>query len=283
MNNDSSVAVIMRSKNEQPYPRPSLEALFKQTWTEFTLYNVDSGSTDGTLEVIREFNSEHLTEIAPEDYIPGKVLNDMIAKTSEDIIVFLNADATPVNDDWLDKLLAPILRDETDATMSWQGPRDNAYFVVKYDYKRAYDPRNIKGDNSDFFSAVGCAFKREMWEQHKFRVVGYAEDLAWAKACGTSGSRFKLVLDSKVIHSHNYTIKGLYRKKFRHGVTFAEIYGTRPHLAKRIFSCGKELVRDFLYAICKLRLDTIPYNIVYRITIHLALYKGICEGTRLNG
>ena len=75
-----AVAVIMRSKNEEPYASQTLERLFEQDYSAFTLYNVDSGSTDGTLEAIRRHNPrpENIREILPKDYIPGRVLNEMI-------------------------------------------------------------------------------------------------------------------------------------------------------------------------------------------------------------
>ncbi|MEI8205627.1 MAG: glycosyltransferase family A protein [Kiritimatiellales bacterium] len=270
-----SCAIIMRSKNEMPYVVTALDRLARQTWQDYTLYTVDSGSTDGTLEVVQRANPERLTEIASGSYIPGKVLNDMIAKTSADLIVFLNADAIPLNEFWLERLLRPILDGTADATMSKQLARSNAYFIVDYDYRRAYDPRNIKQENEDFFSAVACAFKRSLWERVKFPVTGYAEDLAWAKECREQGARFQLLLDSQVEHSHNYTIKELYRKKYRHGLTYHRMYGQRPHGFAQTVACLRELIRDGLYACIRLKPWTIPYNIAYRTVIHSAIHSGL--------
>ena len=275
------VAIIMRAKNEMPHARAALEMLDRQTFKNFELFAVDSGSTDGTLDVLRAHCApDHLTEISPADYIPGTVLNNAIARTRHDIIVFQNADAIPLSETWLEELVRPVLDGQADASMSWQGARPDAHFVVAYDYHRAYDPKNIKNENADFFSAVACAFKRELWEQHKFRTHGYAEDVAWAADCRKSGARFQLVQASQVEHSHNYTLKGLARKKFRHGVTFAEIYGQRPNLGNQIYRCARELIRDFLFACRKLQPQTMPYNMVYRITIHTALHKGLKKGAK---
>lgn len=276
------VAVIMRSMNEQPHTRPTLEELFAQTYTNFLIYNCDSGSTDGTLELVKEFNRipENIVEIAPADYIPGRVLNQMVARTVEPIIVFLNADAIPIDTKWLENLLRPIMLNEADATMSRQLARAEAPFIMKYDQERGYDPKNLKGDNAGFFSAVACAFKRELWEQTKFYEKGYAEDLAWSTVCQQKGARFQLVLDSVVEHSHNFTIKGLYKKRYRHGIAFVYIRQELPQPGSHILCCAKEIVRDFLHAAGKGKFFTIPYNIVYRITIHWAYYRGKREGWR---
>ena len=275
------VAVIMRSKNEMPHLPAAIASLHRQTFKDFELWAVDSGSTDGSVAVLQNsLDAHHLIQIAPKEYVPGKVLNDMTALTTHEFVVFQNADAIFQSDDALEKLLQPLFNGEADAVMSAQVTRSDARFIVTYDYLRAYDPKNIKDDNADFFSAVTCAFRRELWEKIKIPDIGYAEDVAWAKLCRAHGARFKMVTDSVVEHSHNYTLKGLYRKKFRHGVTFAQTYGRRANLLLQTLELCKEWIRDLLYAVQKGRFDTIPYNIAYRAVIHTGLYRGLKEGLR---
>lgn len=275
-----TTAIIMRSKDEMPYAATALEQLGKQTWKDWILYNVDSGSKDGTLEIVRKFNPDRVTTIPPAAYVPGKVLNEMISRTHEEFIVFLNADAIPLNEFWLKRLLQPLRENTADATMSKQHARAEARFVVNYDYRRAYDPKNIKAENEDFFSAVACAFRRSWWDRIKFPESGYAEDLAWAKTCREQGARLKLVLDSEVEHSHNYTLKGLYMKKFRHGQTYHRMYGRQPQRVAQTLACLREIIRDGIYAFGRLRFDTIPYNLAYRIVIHVALHQGLRRAAR---
>lgn len=271
----------MRSKNEMPYVKQALEKLSRQVFRDYALYNVDSGSTDGTLEVIQRFNPhpQNIIKIASHEYVPGLVLNMMIERTTEPIIVLLNADAIPISEHWLDRLLLPILMDEADATMSRQVARKCARFIDKYDYERAYSLRTLKR-NPEFFSAVASAFRRTLWEETKFYTAGYAEDLAWSKVCQEKGARFKFASLAIVEHSHNFTIPELYRKRYRHGKAFVGIYGIEPSVAQQLLICGKEIVRDLVYALRKVRLDTIPYNIVYRIVIHFAYYRGIQQGQK---
>jgi rhamnosyltransferase len=278
---EKGVAVIMRSKNEMPYLPEAIASLHRQTFRDIELFAIDSGSTDGSVAVLQQsLDAEHLIQIASKEYVPGKVLNEMTARTTQEFVVFQNADAIFQSDDALEKLLRPLLSGEADAVMSAQITRPDAKFIVTYDYLRAYDPKNIKGDNEDFFSAVTCAFRRDLWEKIKIPDIGYAEDVAWAKLCRAAGARFKLVADSVVEHSHNYTLKGLYRKKFRHGVTFAQTYGRRATLFSQTLELCKEWARDLFYAVRKGRLDTIPYNIAYRAVIHTGLYRGLKEGSR---
>ncbi len=280
---DPVVAIIMRSKNEMPYTTDVFKALEAQTYRHFVLYNVDSGSTDGTLEVVEANNRDasKVVRIPPEDYVPGKVLNMMIERTAESIIVFLNADAIPQDSYWLERLIRPIIDDEADGTMSRQIARVDAYFIVKQDYLRAYAPSRFPdGFLTDFFSAVACAFKRSLWEETPFYTTGYAEDLAWCRMCQAKGARFKIVQESVVEHSHNYSIQGLYRKRYRQGVAFGYIYGSAPNGFARVYQVGKELARDTLSALKCGQPLTIPYNVLYRSVIHLAYHQGHKEGTQ---
>lgn len=280
MNPPSTIAIIMRAKNEMPYARDALAMLRKQSRDDWALYAIDSGSTDGTLEELKKFGPQELVEIAPENYEPGPVLNRMVAMTTEPLVVFLNADAIPLDEHWLETLVAPVEANQVDATMSVQVARPDADFIVAYDYARAYDPRNIKEENEDFFSAVACCFRRQLWAQHPFKPKGYSEDLAWARDCRKAGARFRLVPASRVEHSHNFTIPGLHKKRYRHGRAYVDIFGARPRAFHQTVMCAREMMRDFLYAVRCGAWRTIPFNLAHRWTIHRALYLGMRDECR---
>lgn len=271
-----SVVIIMRAKNEMPHARRTVEMLHRQTFQEFKLLGIDSGSIDGTLDVLKD-HCDTLQQIPPEEYDPGKVLNHAITCTDQDIIVLLNADAVPASAEWLEKLIAPILKHQADATFSRQIARPEARFIVAYDYQRAYD--NDKPD-SHFFSAAACAFRRELWDRFKFPEGVYAEDSIWATSCRMFNARFQLVKESTVEHSHNYSLDQLFNKRRRHGSGFAAILGENIPLGQRFCICAREILRDLIYACRSKQFGTIPYNIAYRVTIHAGLQQGIREGFR---
>ncbi|MES9902354.1 MAG: glycosyltransferase family 2 protein [Sedimenticola sp.] len=271
-----AVAVIMRSKNEEPYASQALVRLFAQNYPNFTLYNVDSGSTDGTLEAIKKHNPnlDNITEIEPADYIPGRVLNNMIALVKEEVIVLLNADCIPQGDAWLTTLLEPLLLNQVDVVTSRQVARPNAYFVVAYDLVRGYGDNNMRKKSHNFFSAAACAFRRQIWEREKFPEEGWGEDFVWAVRSAKRGVRFDIVVDSVVEHSHNYTLKTLYRRERGHGIVHQKMLHENPSVFRQGFACFKHIVRDALYALGKGRPLTIPYNLAYRVIFHWAHYQG---------
>jgi rhamnosyltransferase len=271
------VAVIMRSKDEMPHVQRALERLGRQRGCPFVLFNVDSGSTDGTLEVIQKANPERLTRIRPEDYVAGRVLNLMVEKATSAIVVFLNADAIPLHDDWLALLVEPIARGTADATCSRQEPRAEATFLVRFDHARAFNPTWLTPDNDTFFSAVSCAFRRSLWEKQRFREEGIAEDLEWSRRCRRDGARFVYVPDSRVEHSHNYSTAQIRRREFGHGMAYAHIFGQRPSLVRQVGRCLKEILRDALEAARTGHLRSVAANLAFRVAYHSAHYRGLRE------
>lgn len=269
-----SVSIIMRSKNEMPYIRAALDMLDRQTFRDFDFFAVDSGSNDGSVELLRSYCPKgRLVEIPPEDYAPGKVLNTAIESTDQSIVVLLNADAIPCSEDWLEKLIAPITAQQADATFCQQVARPDAHFVVNYDYERAYTSDKI---NPVYFSAVSCAFTRELWQRIPFREYGYAEDLAWAMSAMESGARIQYVPEVRVEHSHNYTIVALYRKRYRQAL----MSNRPPSICNQFYRCSREMVRDLLHALRKQKPGTIPYNVSYRLAIHRGEHCGLKDGKK---
>lgn len=280
-----AVAVIMRSKNEEPYATQTLQSLFRQTYPNFTLYNVDSGSTDGTLQTIKDQNPtpRNIKEILPADYVPGRVLNNMIASVEEEIIVLLNADCVPRDEAWLDTMLQPLLKRQADAVTSRQVARPDAHFIVAYDLDRGYGDSKLNNKRYSFFSAAACGFYRRIWEDEKFPEEGWGEDFVWAVRCARRGVRFDIVVDAVVEHSHNYALKTLYLRERGHGIVHYQMLQEPPSLLRQGFSCLKHIVRDVLYAIRNGHPLTVPYNIAYRTTFHWAHYQGMRAGLLQKG
>ena len=66
----SRLAVLLAAYNGEPYIAQQLDSLFAQTCQDFTIYIHDDGSTDGTLNVIKDYIQRypgriHLLEYAP--------------------------------------------------------------------------------------------------------------------------------------------------------------------------------------------------------------------------
>jgi hypothetical protein len=73
-------------------------------------------------------------------------------------------------------------------------------------------------------------------------------------------------------------LKDLFAKKRRQARALAESRFIMPGPAAGAMVCCREVLRDFLYALYRLKFFSIPYNLAYRVTAHAGFRKGLREG-----
>ena len=135
-----AVSVVMRNKDEGEVVDATLKMLNSQDYKgKIELIVIDSGSTDCSIDIIRKAEPDVLYIIKPEEYIPGKVLNWGMEKASNEWVVFLNSDATPLNNSWLTNLLkAGVSSEKFGAAFCRQVSRKDAWAVYRIDYEKCF-------------------------------------------------------------------------------------------------------------------------------------------------
>src|SRR5262252_7093695 len=98
--NDPLISVIMRSCNEGWALRETLPALQSQEYRNWELIVIDSGSTDGSVELIQKANPNHFIQVRQQDYNPSRVMNRGMDLARSNLCLFLIADATPQGPHW---------------------------------------------------------------------------------------------------------------------------------------------------------------------------------------
>jgi glycosyltransferase involved in cell wall biosynthesis len=84
------VSVVTPSLNQAPYLREAIESVRAQDYPHIEHLVVDGGSTDGTLEVLREY--DHLRWVSEPDRGQSHALNKGFALATGDVLGWLNAD-----------------------------------------------------------------------------------------------------------------------------------------------------------------------------------------------
>ena len=209
------VSIVLRSFNEGWALRETLPALRAQHHREWELLVFDSGSTDGSVELIRQAQPRHFIQLQPHDYRPGWVLNHGMKLARNDHVIFLNADATPQGLDWLGPLARALEAPQVAAVFGRQIPRPDCEAVFARDYERCFGERRESAGWDHFFSMVSSGLRRDVWAKRGFReTMQYSEDDEYTRWCKAQGYQIVYCPDSVVMHSHNYTPAQAYKRSF---------------------------------------------------------------------
>lgn len=224
----TDVSIVIPSKNEEKNIGKCLDTIYKQeTSYNFEVIVIDSGSKDRTIDIVKGFSKVKLIKIKPEAFAHGKTRNLGAQISKGDFIIYLNADALPVNKNWLNPLIDEMKKDVNIAgTFSRHIPKENCYLYMVRDLLKSMPAKKIEKRSAKkfdymLFSTVSSAIRREIWVQYPFedRII-IAEDQDWAKRILNRGLKIIYEPNSMVYHSHNYSLKELFEIKFKVGQSY---------------------------------------------------------------
>ena len=244
--NKPKVSIVMRCKNSDWVIGSALASLFSQDFKDFELVVVDSGSTDTTLDIVRSYPC-HLIQIEPGDYYPGKVLNDAIAQCKADIIVFINSDSVMLSQKSLGNLVSAFDKQDIAGAFGRQLPRPEAHNWVRRDYALSF-PEN--GDAPDWItlSLPLAAIRKDVWEKRPFYTDSWAsEDTEWGNWARQAGHTVKYVPEATTMHSHNYTLKEIFGRRFVEGEADVFIHSKKINLLLMVLMFVKILLQDLKF------------------------------------
>ncbi len=223
------VSIIMRSFNEGWALRQTLTALRAQDWKNWELIVIDSGSTDGSVELIRQAAPRHFIQMLPQDYNPARVLNLGVKLAASETALFLNADATPQGPGWLRPLAVALQEPLTAAVFGRQIPRPDCRAVFAHDYLRCFGPDRTSARWEHFFSMVSSGLRKDIWARRGFlETMQYSEDDEYTRWCRAGGWKVVYCADSVVMHSHNYTPGQAYKRSFGEARALAAVWRRPP-------------------------------------------------------
>jgi rhamnosyltransferase len=275
----------MRSYNEAWALEDTLKGVFSQHYTgEIELIVIDSGSTDGSHEIIRRYNPAHFTILEPGTYVPGKVLNAGMRAASHEWVVFLNSDATPHDADWLPELLkVAVETPQLGTAFSRQVPREDCQAVFAHDYERCFGPQRESAGWDHFFSMVSCVVSKAAWTEQPFREdLQYAEDDEWSRRLKQAGYAVVFAEKSLAIHSHNYTPAQAYKRARGDALAVARAgnvpRANRTWLRDVLMRAVKDTLKDASYCKAQGKLSELPHAFRVRYEQRRGRLDGYREG-----
>jgi len=279
------ISIVIRSKNDANLIGATISAVRAQDLVgDIELIHIDSGSTDGTVDLIRASRPRKLIQIKAGEYVPGVVLNRGMREAAGEWVVFLNSDCQPADRHWLRELLAK--RDaRTGAIFGRQEPRPGCRAVYASDYERCFGNTRESAQWEHFFSMANSAVNRAAWEQQPFREdLQYSEDDEWSRRLLKHGWGVVYAENSRVIHSHNYTLRQAFRRCYGEAFALAALETVTPgqygFFRTMVLGNAREAARDWRYCWRSRRVAEWPYALAVRTWQRAGKLRGFREGWR---
>jgi rhamnosyltransferase len=228
-----ALSVILLTKNGVHDLERLLPALFGQkAVAPFEVLAVDSGSTDGSIDLLRRF-PVRLQDIPAKTFHHSRTRNLAAEQAQGNILIFLSQDAIPASDLWMNKLISNFQDPDVGAVYGRQIPlttsfseRRETFDIVYGAQKLVKDPahRNGLGYRFYHFSDVNAAIRRNVWQATRFpEDLKVFEDLGIAKRMLDDGWKIVYEPEAAVLHSHHYSTLGLFKRYFDIGYTLKKL------------------------------------------------------------
>jgi rhamnosyltransferase len=263
-----------------------LDAVFAQRVDfDFEVIVVDSTSVDADVQRLKRYPVQVHT-ISTREFGHGRTRNLLAQLARGEMLLYLSQDAEPAGATWMQTLLEPLCDPSVAGSYARQIPRVGADPFIRFFLAKTYNAQPARrhlghGDGvrieDIFFSNVSSAIRRSVWTRVPFRDgVIMSEDQYWAYDALTAG--FDVVYHplAQVYHSHNYSLRALYRRNWQSGASLRGLIADSPGaIAQRgLAYIGGQAV----FLLRSGRPQWLPYMLVYEITKALGFSMGMRFG-----
>ena len=216
------ISFVIRTKNEEDKIRNVLESIRSQVTSEdIEIIIVDSGSTDSTLVIAKEYDC-NIINISPDQFTWGYALNVGINNAKGDIIGIISGHCILMNGSCVEKIIATFKKDRSISALYGRqvgvlqdDPFEKNANEKYYPIVEGVHYINQETKYSSTISNACCFLKKKVWENIKFdEIVQSCEDAKWAKETINKGLTIAYFSDVGVIHSHRLNFEYLYKKSY---------------------------------------------------------------------
>ncbi len=286
MDPDLLFSIVIPVKNGDQWLDRLLLKLVQQTlFDQSEIIVIDSGSTDGSLEIIRKY-PVRLIEIPSSEFNHGATRNLGARAAKGRYVVMTVQDAAPASDDWLELFLSgfndervagvcgqQVVPHEKDKNpVLWFRPVSaHRTWYTHFDHPEEFlrlspsEQRGIVGwDN------VTAAYRRSVLLENPFATTDFAEDICWARMMLLKGYTLGFVSGALTYHYHHHLPKFILPRYFSVYYYEFKLFGLRPAIRPSVLwnvaVAGKVLLNE-LRLTWKERAKWLFFNIRYWVVL----------------
>jgi glycosyltransferase involved in cell wall biosynthesis len=272
------ISVVIRTLNEARYLPRLLEAIAQQELSGHSVevVLVDSGSTDGTIDIARHRNCR-ISHINKDAFSFGRSLNIGCEAASGDVLVFVSGHCIPVDTKWLARLVQPLGENGVVYTYGRQVGGESTHFSESQIFAK-YFPLQSKLPQDGFYcNNANSAILKNVWQGNRFdeEITGL-EDMHLARRLTEHGSRVGYVADACVYHLHDESWHQVRRRFEREAIALQRIMpevhigpldAVRYAVSAILLDCGNALSERRIAS-------TFLKIVAYRVCQFWGAYKG---------
>jgi rhamnosyltransferase len=212
------VSVIIPVRNEILRIRQCIEGILRQTVSVHEIIVIDSGSTDGTLNVLKSFPEVTVIQIDSATFNHGLTRNLGVEASSGEFCLLTVGDAYAYDEQWIQHLLDGFLDDEVLAVcgqqvvdhlpennpLQWFRPHSEPcikrlqFSASQWKALSPAEKRDATG-----WDDVNAIYRREALINQPFEKTSYSEDAIWAFNTLEKGHAIAYNQRGRVYHYHN--------------------------------------------------------------------------------
>ena len=274
-------SIIIRTFNEEQHLPLLLDRIESQRYKSYETIVVDSGSLDRTVQIALERKTK-VVRIKSEDFTFGHSLNKGIEAAAGEYIVIVSAHTEPLEDLWLEKLVAPLKGDSVAMTFGKQRGNNVSKYSEVQDFRRTFGDHHVNARQGSFVANnANSALRKDLWLQHPFdEALPGLEDVEWARYWVERDMKVVYVPEAAILHIHKEGWSQVYNRYRREAIA-ARALGVKGHS-----SIVTEFFREAIYALEDLALalrdgkftDAAREVLLFRACKYAGISAGLLQG-----
>lgn len=276
-----TISAIIRTLNEGEHLPRLLDCLADQTTPVDEVILVDSGSTDNTIEIAERYNCRIL-QIKKAEFSFGRALNFGCSAATGDVLVILSAHVYPIDNQFIENLVAPITAHDSSITYGRQVGDSRTKFSEARIMLKWFPAQSDWDQRHPFSNNANAAVKRSLWQSLRYdESLTGLEDLDFANRALNLGHKLSYVAEAPIVHVHEETWAGIRNRYRREAIAYSRIFGkTRMNFLKATGLAILNILSDYLDA---LRSKCFQSNIGSIPKFRISQFMGAWEGFRMHG
>ena len=282
-----TVSVVILTYNAERHISDLLDRLAKQT-ISFDLVIIDSSSKDRTTEILKERKVEYIS-IPQSQFNHGSTRNLALDYTRGDIVVYLTQDALPDDEKTIENIVQAIAQSEKIAiAYGKQLPYPDSTTISSFARSANY-PDTSREKNKSMIPQLGiktchCSNSFAAYRVSILKELGsfpvhciMCEDVFVGARAILAGYSIYYSAESRVLHSHNYTLAEEFKRYFDVGVFYNGESWILDNFSRAEGEGVKFIINEMKYVVRQGKMYLIPEIILRTFGKYLGYLLGKYE------